>query len=229
MSSDTVTDMIGGEQGVDRRKPSPSYCWDAWNAVCSAQAVAEFSFDGIVTWANDQFLTVVGHRARELIGKPHRTLCDPALADSAEYRTFWKHLQSGRSEQGVYPHRHRDGQAIWLQATYSPIFRVGRDHRILMIATDVTKQVLLEAEVHRREHALQSTMTDLQEIVHTISAIAGQTNLLALNASIEAARAGEAGKGFAVVAAEVKKLAAETRAATDRASQMASQCGSSHG
>ena len=54
----------------------------------------------------------------------------------------------------------------------------------------------------------------------SIGLIANQTNLLALNASIEAARAGEAGKGFAVVAAEVKKLAGDTRSATDRARAM---------
>ena len=60
----------------------------------------------------------------------------------------------------------------------------------------------------------------LTTIVGVIDEIAFQTNLLALNAGVEAARAGEAGKGFAVVAAEVKKLAGDTRSATDRARAM---------
>ncbi|WP_407529103.1 methyl-accepting chemotaxis protein [Methylobacterium oryzisoli] len=63
---------------------------------------------------------------------------------------------------------------------------------------------------------LSTEAADIGSVIVMISSIAGQTNLLALNATIEAARAGEAGRGFAVVAAEVKALATQTAAATDR-------------
>lgn len=60
-----------------------------------------------------------------------------------------------------------------------------------------------------------AAMQQVRSVSNTIETIAKTTNMLALNAAIEAQRAGDAGRTFVVVAAEVKKLAQDTRAATD--------------
>lgn len=68
--------------------------------------------------------------------------------------------------------------------------------------------------------SLKSMSEEIGEITVLITHVTRQTNLLALNASIEAARAGEHGKGFVVVSTEIRKLADQSRLATERIAEL---------
>jgi methyl-accepting chemotaxis protein len=63
---------------------------------------------------------------------------------------------------------------------------------------------------------LSEQIAQIGTITRTVADFAAQTNLLALNAAVEAARAGEQGRGFAVVASEIRKLADQSKTATER-------------
>jgi methyl-accepting chemotaxis protein len=84
--------------------------------------------------------------------------------------------------------------------------------RALKILFDV-RTIVEQAAAQVRE--LNTSTSEINKFVVSVSRIAEQTNLLSLNAAIEAARAGEAGRGFSVVAGEVRKLADQTQAAAD--------------
>jgi methyl-accepting chemotaxis protein len=186
----------------------------AWEAINRSLAVIEFRPDGVVMDANDRFCQLMGYGHPAILGRHHRMFCLPDHAASSDYRTFWTKLGAGQYDSGEYCRLTADGREVWLQATYNPLLDTqGRPTRILKVATDIT-------QAKDTAFALERLVGQLDEVVRTVGEIASHTNLVALNATIEAARAGDAGRGFAVVAHEVKKLATDTRLATDRAAAM---------
>ncbi|RZA07596.1 MAG: PAS domain S-box protein, partial [Proteobacteria bacterium] len=111
---------------------------DALNRV---QAVIEFSTDGMILTANENFLKTVGYDLREIQGKHHRMFCDPKHADTLEYRLFWEKLSRGEYDAGEYKRLGRGGREVWINASYNPIFDAkGRVTKVIKYATDITEQ-----------------------------------------------------------------------------------------
>ena len=67
------------------------------NAINRAMAVIEFSPDGTVLDANENFLNVLGYRLDEVKGRHHRLFCDNEFAQSPEYQALWRQLARGES------------------------------------------------------------------------------------------------------------------------------------
>lgn len=204
----------------------------AWEAINRSQAVVEFDVDGHVQGANAIFLDLLGYSLDEVRGRHHRLLCREEDTLGREYRDFWRNLRRGDCVSGRFERRASDGRSVFLQASYNPVLSPGgRVLGILKVASDISREVELErrlqhrlsiaedlrAEVQDKAREMEGVIDELAGIVVSIERIARNTHLLALNATIEAARAGPSGRGFAVVAQEVKKLAANTREATEAA------------
>jgi methyl-accepting chemotaxis protein len=96
--------------------------------------------------------------------------------------------------------------------------RGGDTVRSAIQGMESTRHTVLDAAARVKELAEHSTR--IGDINKTVSAIADQCNLLALNASIEAARAGDHGAAFRIVADEIRDLANESMASSERIGQL---------
>lgn len=124
-------------------------------AISRSQAMVEFALDGTVLNANANFLDCVGYRLDEIQGRHHRMFCTPQYAASDDYADFWRRLGEGEFHEGEYKRIAKNGQAIWLQATYNPVFdHDGKPAKIVKFATNITQQRVLHADYEGKVAAI---------------------------------------------------------------------------
>ncbi|MDB5535283.1 MAG: chemotaxis protein, partial [Devosia sp.] len=110
-------------------------------AISRAQAVIEFNLDGTVRQANENFLSVVGYAAGEIVGKHHRMFCDPVFAASPAYAQFWERLRAGEYQAAEFQRFGKGGKEVWIQASYNPILdSSGKPVKVIKFATDITER-----------------------------------------------------------------------------------------
>lgn len=110
-------------------------------AIRSHMAVIEFTPQGDILDANSRFLNVVGYSLGEVVGAHHRIFCSVEFGNTAEYSTFWQQLRQGQSQRGTFARLNKQGDTIWLEATYFPVLdELGEVVKILKIASDITEK-----------------------------------------------------------------------------------------
>lgn len=108
-------------------------------AISKSQAVIEFGMDGNILNANENFLKSLGYSHEEVQGKHHRIFVAPEESKSDEYRAFWNSLRAGNFFSGEYRRIGKNGQDVWIQATYNPILDpLGRPYKVVKYASVVT-------------------------------------------------------------------------------------------
>ena len=110
-------------------------------AISRAQAVIEFTPDGTILKANENFLAVMGYRAEEIVGRHHRLFVDDATGRSPEYAAFWQKLAAGTPVTAEGRRIAKGGRVVWIEGSYNPILdEDGRVTKVVKFASDVTAQ-----------------------------------------------------------------------------------------
>ena len=116
-------------------------------AIGKAQAVIEFTMDGTIVAANENFLNAVGYSLDEIRGRHHGMFVEDAYRNSGEYRDFWARLNRGENLPGEYRRVGKGGKLVVIQASYNPIAdKSGKLVKVVKFASDVTEMAFARTE-----------------------------------------------------------------------------------
>ena len=144
-------------------------------ALDRSMATIEFDPSGNILTANQNFLHAVGYALNEVVGKHHRMFCSDAFYK--ENPQFWQHLARGNFHQGLYQRFTKQGEVLWLEATYNPIFDdSGKVIKVIKFANDVTERVQREAHI---QEVVMSTSEETVQISQRATSVLKDTVAMA--------------------------------------------------
>jgi len=134
-------------------------------AIGKSQAVIEFSMDGNVLTANQNFLDALGYSLSEIQGKHHSLFMPHDQRDSDAYRTFWANLNRGEFQSGEYERVGKGGKQIWIQASYNPIRDLnGKPCKVVKYASDTTAQVVARMRSEKVRGMMETVAAGAEEL-----------------------------------------------------------------
>jgi len=135
------------------------------NAINLSMAMIEFTTDGIIINANENFLKTTGYALSEIVGGKHKIFCDNQYVTSKDYAGFWLNLGAGLFSNGKFKRKKKNGEYIWFEATYNPIKdETGKVYKVVKFATDITHSVL-QYEKQKNSVKLASEISDKTKVI----------------------------------------------------------------
>jgi|GEM_PF-4034904 len=116
-------------------------------ALRRLHGVVEVGLDGTILKANDIYLKMLGYTESELTGQHMSLVLDPVFAKSAALASLWGGLVKGGNASGQYKRIAKNGNEVWIQASYNPIKDLdGRQYKVINYTIDITEQKLQAAD-----------------------------------------------------------------------------------
>lgn len=117
-----------------------AYYKGVMEGINATMAVIEFSPDGTILHANENFTKTVGYTLSEIQGKHHFIFVPEHLKSNEEYKEFWLNLANGKENQGIFERLAKSGKKVRLNAIYNPIKNSqGKVVKVIKFATDITQ------------------------------------------------------------------------------------------
>lgn len=125
-------------------------------------AIIEFTNDGKIIKANELFSKVIDYNEKEIIGKHHSIFCDLDYSKSEDYVKFWKDLNSKKNQSGIIKRIKKNGEVLWLSATYTPLIKNNKVIKVIKVARDITDEINKKKELESINQAIDRSMAIIE-------------------------------------------------------------------
>lgn len=132
-------------------------------AISRSMAEIEFTPNGDILHANENFLRAMGYRLSDIKGRHHRMFCFDNFYQ--ENPNFWQSLKGGTFLSGQFERKTASGETIYLEATYNPVIdEAGQVVKVLKFATDVSSQKHKADEIRQAAELSFTTAEETSQI-----------------------------------------------------------------
>ena len=139
-----------------------------FTALDKSQAIIEFTPQGHILNANDNFLNAVQYNLKNIQGKHHRIFCEESFYK--ENPTFWEDLQQNNFKSGQFLRKDAHGNDLWLEATYNPIIDSNNNViKVIKFASNITHNIERETLVRNASTIAHETSLETVEMIEKAS------------------------------------------------------------
>lgn len=115
------------------------------------EILSETDANGVIVYANENFVELSGYPEEELVGKPHAVVRHPDMPKTV-FRLLWNALKAGKSYKAIVKNRRKDGKYYWVYSEYKPLFNQKKEIRgYRSIRRPVPKKALESVETLYRK------------------------------------------------------------------------------
>ncbi len=187
-------------------------------AVNQQFAVIEFTPEGVILDANENFQRAMGYDLSQIVGKHHGMFVSEEYRKSIEYSNFWRRLSNGERFRGEYPRVASGGRQIWISASYNPIKDGdGKVERIVKYAVDITETVSRRSQAANISEAISqsvdqfsSTITEISSNVTRTASLASEARLVATQTCTAVQSLDESSRLIGEIVEVIQELADQT-------------------
>ncbi len=139
----------------------------------STSSIIISDLDGNLEFVNHFFTQITGYTVDEAVGTSTRIL-QSGLTPKLTYKEMWNTIKSGKTWNGEFLNKKKDGSLFWEDVTISPVRdNSGEIKHFLAIKNDITKDKEIEARFNKiavdQSHQVRGPLTNILGITKLLN------------------------------------------------------------